>query len=125
MRRAAPELVGLPFLKDTWAPELAASSPIELAQEPWPTTAKTSAFALSQNRPSWPFLEHESRAILELFKQAGRETDLGSICTLWRLRRVARKSPELRKIARVKELFSGIGVALTLLDRAEPVVDGD
>ena len=122
MRRAAPELVGLPFLKDTWAPELAASSPIELAPEPWPTTTKDLTRTLTMTRPSWPFLEHESAAIVELFREAGRQTDLRAICKLWRLRRVARKSPELRNLARVKELFSSIGAALTLLDRTEPVV---
>ena len=121
MRRAAPELVGIPFLGDTWAPELASSAPLELATEPWPAETRDLSRRLTLNRPSWPFLEHESRGILHLFKEAGRETELHEICRQWRLRRVARRSPELRHMAEVKELFSSIGVALTLLDRAEPV----
>ena len=42
MRRAAPELVGLPFLNDVWSPVLAAGSPIELAADRSPSTSSRS-----------------------------------------------------------------------------------
>ena len=68
-------------------------------------------------------MEHDTKGIEALFKQAAKSTDMGRICDMRRLRRVARRAPELTRSAQVKELHSAIGVALALLDRAEPVLD--
>ena len=68
-------------------------------------------------------MEHESKAIVGLFKDARRKTDMGEICDMWKLRRVARVAGQLKASPRVKELHSAIGAALALLGRSEPVVD--
>ena len=123
MRRAAPELIAVPFLNDVWAPEIAAESPIELPRDPYPTKVKATTRALTEARPAWKFLESESEAIEKLFKEAARHTALGTICDMRRLKRIARHSARLERSRDVKELFSSIGAALTLMDRVEPVCD--
>ncbi|MGH9026048.1 MAG: hypothetical protein ACRDWD_08025, partial [Acidimicrobiia bacterium] len=123
MRRAAPELVVIPFLNDVWAPELATDSSIEFPSDPYPTTVKPTARVLTKTRPAWRLLERESKPIVRLFKDARRSTDIGAICDMAKLKRVAGNSGRLSKSAQVKQLFSAIGVALTLLNRAEPVLD--
>jgi hypothetical protein len=123
MRRAAPELVTVPFLDDTWSPTIAADSPLDLPREPFPTTMTSEKRVLTRRNQGWPFLETQSKEIESLFKQAAQETDMNAICNMKRLRRVARKSPKLSKFAEVKEMFSSIGVALALLGQTEPVSD--
>jgi hypothetical protein len=123
MRRAAPELVTVPFLNDTWSPKIAATSPVALPSEPFPTTAAPTFRALTQKRKAWPFLEHEPAAITQLFKDAARGTDMDAFCDMRKLRHVAKRAPALQRTRDVKELFSAIGVALALLDRTEPVLD--
>ena len=61
--------------------------------------------------------------IAALFKEAARNTDMGAICDMRKLQRVARHASKLTKSAQVKELHSSIGTALALLGRAEPVLD--
>jgi hypothetical protein len=68
-------------------------------------------------------MEHESDAIAALFKDARRRTDMGEICDLRKLRRVARVSGQLTASGKIKELHSAMGAALALLGRAEPVID--
>jgi hypothetical protein len=121
MRRAAPELITVPFLNDAWAPQIAADSHIELPREPFPTTIEASAHTLKTWQ--WKFLESQSKAIAGLFKDASRDTDMGSVCDTRKLRRLARQSDRLTKVIHAKEMLSAIVVALALLDRTEPVLD--
>ena len=123
MRRAAPELVGLPFLNDTWPKHIIESSPVAVATEPFPTPEKPIGRLITGRNKGWPLMEHESDAIAALFKDARRKTDMGEICDMWKLRRVARVAGQLKASPRVKELHSAIGAALALLGRAAPVVD--
>jgi hypothetical protein len=55
-------------------------------------------------------MEHESKAIVGLFKDARRKTDMGEICDMWKPRRVARVAGRLKASPRVKELHSAIGL---------------
>jgi hypothetical protein len=123
MRRAAPELVTVPFLSDTWADAIADDSPVDLPRDPYPSTVNATKRVLTQRNQGWPFLETQSKAIASLFKEASRETDMAAVCDMRKLRKVARHSARLKKFAEVKELFSGVGVALVLLGRTEPVSD--
>jgi hypothetical protein len=123
MRRAAPELVGLPFLNDTWAPAIRDDSPVELAGEPFHASVTPTGRVLTGRNPGWRLMEHEEKALAGLFKDAARRTDMGAICDMRKLRRVAKDASQLKKSASVKELHSSIGVALALLGRAEPVLD--
>ena len=123
MRRAAPELVGVPFLNDVWAPSIAADAPVEVASEPFPVTVKPIGRVITGRNPGWALMEHEEKAIAALFKEAARKTDMGAICDMRKLQRVARHASKLTKSAQVKELHSSIGTALALLGRAEPVLD--
>jgi hypothetical protein len=128
MRRAAPELVALPFLDDTWAPAIAAGSPVEVASEPFrverpPPAGTAGKRAVSGTHTGWPLLDHESRGIERLFKDARRRSDLDSMCDVRKLRRIAKSAPDLRKQAQIKELFSAVGVALTLLGAVETAID--
>jgi hypothetical protein len=123
MRRAAPELVGLPFLNDTWPKGILERSPVAVATEPFPTPEKPIGRVITGRNQGWPLMEHESKAIAALFKDARRQTDMGEICDMWKLRRVARVAGQLRASPRVKELHSAIGAALALLGRGEPVLD--
>jgi hypothetical protein len=123
MRRAAPELVVVPFLDDVWPEDIAASSPVELPRNPYPTTVEPTKRALLQAHKGWPLLDSDGRAIAQLFKDAARHTDMTSICDMKKLKRVARHSAQLQKMGAIKELFSSMGVALALLDRTEPVLD--
>jgi len=138
MRRAAPELVALPFHDDAWSREVAADSPIALPTEsrigrglavarrplgaarrtlaPWTLGRPT-----SQNR-GWRLLEKERAAILELFDAAARETDMGAVYDLDRLRNLVRGDKTIGGRSASNQMVNTIGVALTLLGRAEPVM---
>jgi hypothetical protein len=122
MRRAAPELVLVPFLNDVWAPELAAGSSLELPENPFVTAVKPTGRVLHQGNPGWRFFEIEGKAIDRLFKEAGKRTDLGAVCDVKKLRRYARSSRPLTRFGEIREMVGAVGAALTLLDRAEPVV---
>ncbi|HEY5173114.1 MAG TPA: hypothetical protein VIK54_15425, partial [Acidimicrobiia bacterium] len=123
MRRAAPELVGVPFLNDVWAPSIAAKSPVDVASKPFPAASKPTGRAITGRNPGWGLMEHEGKALAALFKEAARTTDMGTICDMDKLQRIARNASKLTKSAEVKELHSSIGTALALLGRAEPVLD--
>jgi hypothetical protein len=123
MRRAAPELVGIPFLNDVWADDIAKDPSVSLPRQPYSTSLKGTKRVLTRGHQGWPLLANESRAIARLFEEAARETEMGAICKLRRLKRIARNSAQLTQIGEVKELFSAIGAALVLLGRAEPVFD--
>jgi hypothetical protein len=123
MRRAAPELVGLPFLNDVWAPAIQADTPVELAAEPFQASVTPTGRVLTGRNPGWRLMEHEEHTLARLFRDAGRRTAMGDICDVRKLRRVGRDAAQLKKSASVKELHSSIGVALALLGRAEPVLD--
>jgi hypothetical protein len=119
--RAAPELLSVPFLNDVWAPEIVAASELELPTEPFPTPAKVTARAL---RPTqWTHLEQEADAIERLFDAAAAETDMPVFCDLEKLQRLVHEPATLRRKGAARELYSCIGVALTLLGRTEPVAD--
>ena len=109
MRRAAPELVGLPFLNDTWPKRIIEQSPIALATEPFATPQKAFGRVISGRNKGWPLMEHESDAIAALFKDACRQTDMGAICDLRKLRRVARVCGQLTASGKIKELHSAYG----------------
>jgi hypothetical protein len=123
MRRAAPELVGLPFLNDVWAPAIQADAPVALAAEPFAATVKPTGRVLTGRNPGWRLMEHEEKTLAGLFRDARRRTDMGEICDVRKLRRAGRAASQIKKSASVKELHSSIGVALALLGRAEPVLD--
>jgi hypothetical protein len=120
MRRAAPELVSIPFLNDSWAAELAADSALDLPQHPFPTTVKPVGRAIHQGNPGWQFLETERRSIDRLFKEAGKRTDMDSVFDMKSLRRHAKHSP-MTRFGEIREMMGAVGVALTVLERAEPV----
>jgi hypothetical protein len=121
MRRAAPELVPVPFLNDTWSRVIAADSQIELPREPFPTAVVASAHTLKSWQ--WRFLASERKTIARLFQDAARETDMGSICDMRRLRRLARHSDRLEMVVDAKAVYSAVIVALALLEKSEPVLD--
>jgi hypothetical protein len=119
IRRTAPELLSVPFVNDTWDARVTATSPVDLPG-PWPVTVEPTQQVLA--RPKWDFLEHERRRIDRVFADAKRETDIGSICDVRRLRWKLRRAPKLMAPG-AKELFSALGVALALLGRDEPAID--
>jgi hypothetical protein len=121
MRRAAPELIAVPFLNDTWSPEVTADSDIELPREPYPTKLEASAHTMKAWQ--WRFLESQGDAIARLFKDAARNTDMGRTCNMRKLRRLGRHSDRLERVIDAKALLSATVVALALLGRAEPVLD--
>ena len=51
MRRAAPDLVAVPFLRDTWPEPVRATSTIDLPSQPYTTTVAPSARTLT----GWQF----------------------------------------------------------------------
>jgi hypothetical protein len=122
MCRAAPELVLVPFLNDVWAPELAAGSSFELPQSPFATAVKPTGRVLHQGNPGWRFFEIEGKAIDQLFREASKRTDMGAVCDMKKLRRYARSSRPLTRFGEIREMVGAVGTALTLLDRAGPVV---
>jgi hypothetical protein len=67
-------------------------------------------------------LETERKTIERLFKEADKRTDMGSVCDMTKLRRYAKSSRPMTKFGEIREMVSAVGVALTLLDRAEPVI---
>ena len=120
MRRAAPELVQVPFLGDTWAPSIAATSPVDLPQEPFPvqlapTDAGAQGTEVAVHRGGvGPHLRDPLRGRA----RAPRWATSATSTTL----RTAVRADGL-KGGEVKELFSSIGVAIALLGRAEPAID--
>ena len=122
MRRAAPDLVVIPFLNDCWAPELAVDSPLDLPQHPFATAVKPVGRAIHQANPGWQFLETERRTIDGLFKEAAKRTEMDSVCDMKKLRRYAKSSRPMTKFGEIRELVGAVGIALTLLERAEPVI---
>jgi hypothetical protein len=121
MRRAAPQLVTVPFLNDVWAAAIAADSNIDLPREPYPTAVQASARTLKGWQ--WKFLESQSKAIARLFKDADHATNMGTICDMRKLRQLAQHSDQLKRVSNAKALLSATMVALALLERAEPVLD--
>jgi hypothetical protein len=121
MRRAAPELVTVPFLNDVWAAEIVADSGVVLPRQPFPTTVEASARTMKTWQ--WRFLETQGKAISALFKDAARDTAMGTVCDMRKLRRIARHSDRIKKVTDAKALLSAVIAALTLLERAEPVLD--
>ena len=120
MRRTAPELLGIPILNDVWAFDIANNSPIELPSEPFPSRVEVSARTLRSRR--WSFLEDDRAAIEQLFEEAQRDTDMGEICNMEKLKTTVRAPQNLRNID-VKAVESSIAVALALLGRTEAVLD--
>jgi hypothetical protein len=123
MRRAAPELVGVPFLNDTWKPAILADAPGDLPTDPFPITVRPQR-PRSWGNPGWSMLEHDQLAMEKLFHRAMNTTGMGEICDMPRLKRLTRRAETITKSAQIKELFSAIGVALALVGQAEPVSDG-
>ncbi len=120
MRRTAPELLAVPILNDVWAKQVVADSDIALPAEPFRTNVVVDARTLRSGR--WRFLEAEGDTIIELLNDADRDTEMGTICDIQKLKNVVRDPTDLSNI-QVKEIESCIAVALALLDRAEPVLD--
>jgi hypothetical protein len=121
MRRAAPHLVAVPFLDQTWHPDILAEHP-DLPRDPYPVTVKPRV-ARNWSNPGWSLLGNEQRAIEKLFHAALHKTALDEVCDVRRLKRLARRSETISGGASVKEMFSCIGVSLALLGRIDPVVD--
>lgn len=120
MRRAAPELLAVPILGDVWAPAIRAASPIDLPDAPFPTTLAPTREVLA--RPKWQFLADQSGVIADLLAEAARQRDLGSICNVKKLTRLLRGTDDFG-VWKAKEVFSAVGIALSLLGRTEPAVD--
>jgi len=120
MRRTAPELLGVPFLNDTWSPQLAEASPVPLAPAPWPTVVPATIRSMRPRR--WVFLEEQRGEVDALFAEAERHTEMGSICDVATLRKLAAEPSALSNI-QVKSVMSCITVALALLGRSLPVRD--
>jgi hypothetical protein len=120
IRRAAPELLGIPFLGDVWDDSVVARSTVELPAEPWPTAVEPTRKVLA--RPKWDFLAHERKRIDRVFADANRQTELGDICDVRKLRWKLRRSEKLLPPG-AKQIFSALGVSLALLGRAEPAID--
>jgi hypothetical protein len=147
MRRAAPELVTLPFYEDGWAPEIVASSSLALPVRPLPGQPRASRSSLRRSplvrqvravlkrrspparapqrrtaTEAWSFLERDRDAIASLIDEAARETAFDTICDAKRLRRAVQSSEPFVRVGRARQVTNAVGVALTLLGRAEPVV---
>lgn len=120
MRRAAPELVTVPFLNDTWADLVIESSPVELPSDPYPTSTTPTQRALT----SWqfPFLEHEAERIQHLFRQTDRYSDMGEICDMAKLEQVSAWKPGTSAL-RGRGILSCVAVANALLGHGERVAD--
>jgi hypothetical protein len=127
MRRTAPELLDLPLFFDDWGVSTPArpagrqSAPKPSSAPPRPTPSPGTR-ALTKHRPVWALLGCEGEAIARLFEHADRHADLGSICDVGEAVSLARRSAELGD-ATARELLSCVGVAISLLDLAEPAVD--
>lgn len=120
MRRAAPELVSIPFLGDTWPEAIRETSRFDLPSEPFPVVDVPSI-----RRPAAyqiRFLRDQEKEIKKLFRVAGRRTDMGSICNLQALRRVDFQAVGL-KVPEARTVLSCVSIAITLLGRSERVVD--
>lgn len=119
MRRAAPELVAIPFLKDLWADEIRSETP-DLPDKPFPTVVKPTIRSLK----SWqfPFLESQDENIRQLFRDASHQTEMGAICDLDKLVNMTYCTPKTGAL-HGRAVVSCISIALTLLGRTEPVDD--
>jgi hypothetical protein len=138
MRRAAPELVALPFFVDVWSRDIVAGSPIALptvsyagralarARRPLGAARRTLAPWTLGRRTNlnrgWTLLAKERKAIQDLFEAAARETDMGAVYDLDRLRNLVRGDRTIGGRSASDQMVNAIGVALTLLGRAEPAV---
>lgn len=121
MRRAAPELVTVPYLADTWAPAIRADAPEDLPDEPFPTAVEPTTRVLKTWQ--WRFIETQAAEIEQLVRDAVQGARLGKHCKPQRLVAMARRGPTLTNNVRAKALVAVTAVALTALDRGEPNVD--
>jgi hypothetical protein len=119
--RTAPELLTVPFLGDTWAPEIHERSPVMLPREPFPVERKPTTRLMKSWQ--WPFLETQVSEIEELFVEAKRHTAFGQLCNVPRLRQAERNAGSFNNNVKGKALVSAVGIALTLLGRDEPFID--
>jgi hypothetical protein len=119
--RTAPELLTVPFVGDTWAPEIHERSPVLLPKEPFPVERKPTTRLMKSWQ--WPFLETQTAEIEDVVVEAKRETAFGELCDVRRLRHAIRRAGSFNNNVKGKALISALGVAMTLLGRAEPFVD--
>lgn len=139
MRRAAPELVGIPFLDDTWAAAVRDGSPLPLPAKPFPTAVRTRTGLLGRvwartrgrgraRRPAAVLRPEPYRYLTlpgmdQLIDRAADETAMGSVCDMARLAELARDPDRIGSAAEVKSFLSCVAMALALLGRDEAVLD--
>jgi hypothetical protein len=71
---------------------------------------------------AWSFLERERGTIASVIEEAARQTAFDAICDMKRLRRAVQGSEPFVRVGPARQVTNALGVALTLLGRAEPVV---
>ena len=138
-KRAAPELVGIPFLDDTWAAAVRVGSPLPLPAKPFPTAVRTRTGLLGRvwartrgrgraRRPAAVLRPEPYRYLTlpgmdQLIDRAADETAMGSVCDMARLAELARDPDRIGSAAEVKSFLSCVAMALALLGRDEAVLD--
>lgn len=121
MRRAAPELLTVPFLDQTWSPELAQRSGIDLPTDSY-HTVRDSAGTRWKKPQKWRLLDEEGQMLDAVFESA---TDVGldEVCDVRRLREVIGDPPVATRNTEAKTLYSLLGISIALLGREEANVD--
>jgi hypothetical protein len=120
IRRAAPELVTVPFADDTWAPSIA-SAPAELVRNSRPDQGPPTLVPMKR-RIKRDIIEQEAARIEHLLADAERETKMGDICDIPLLRRKICDAAHIRPRGK-RQIYGAIGVAIALLGQAEQAVD--
>ena len=121
MRRAAPELVRSPVPQRRLGRRNRGDFRHRPPARAVPAAIKASARTMKTWQ--WRFLNTQGKQIAYLFEDAARHTEMGAICNMRKLRRLAQHGDRLERVVDAKSLFSAVAVALALLERAEPVLD--
>jgi hypothetical protein len=147
MRRAAPELVGLPFHRQEWAPEirstagLPAGPALRRTVRNWLPAHRLASVGertarrlrvdvvprmpwrtpgASGHEPAWALVGDDPTPVAALFREAA-DAGLSSICDVERLCRVVERPTRLTRTEEL-QVTGTIGVAMLLLGQTERVV---
>lgn len=112
MRRTKPELNMIPFLKQTWSPEVMKRN-ADLPKTSYQTISAATSKSVAPRQ--FDFVSHEADNIQEYLRKAAAQTDIDSILDVDRAVKAIRDPAEMSVTVKAKAIFSSLAIAHRLL----------
>ena len=120
IRRLAPELNAIPYMKQVWSPLVLALDP-DLPDKPFPNTQAVSAASVAPAQ--YRFLADEAENITAFLRQANRETAIDGIFDVGGAVAALQSGEALKSTVNAKTIFSCLAIAFRLLGKGVPPQD--